>query len=102
MSSIGFSSSCVMVTLCSSHIGILSERNFVNSSCEPKPHQGSGGSLYGGTQTPIGHGDWGSCGRITSLSGGWFFGQGSICNGSFGLAPVILEEETVSSSEFVS
>merc|ERR1712177_110835 len=102
ISSMGSSFFVVSVTLCSSPLGITSERKSINSFSEPNPHQGSGGSSYGGTQTPLGHGVCGSCGRTTSLNGGLFLlGQKPTGNGSLGLAPLLLEGGRVSSSGFV-
>ena len=93
----------MFVTLCSSHVGILSERKSIISSCEPNPHQGSGGSSNGGKQTPFGHGVCGSCGRIVSLNGGLRLrGREPIGNGSFGLAPLLLQGENVFLVGFVS
>merc|ERR1712240_520383 len=85
----------VFITLCfsSSHI---------NWSCEPKPRHGSGGSSYGGTQTPLGHCVCSSCGRITSLNGGLFLlGQEPIVNGILGLAPLHFDGGNVSLVECV-
>merc|ERR1712240_48596 len=77
-----FTSFIVFVTLCSSS-------SHINWSCEPKPHHGSGGASYGGTQTPLGHGVCSSCGRITSFNGGLFLlSQEPIGNGFLGLAPL--------------
>ena len=93
----------VFVTLCSSsHNGILSERKSINWSCEPKPHHGSCGSTYGGTQTPFWHGVCSSCGRITSLNGGLFLlGHEPIGKGFLGLAPWLFDGGNVSLAECV-
>merc|ERR1712240_696135 len=80
----------VFVTLCS----FSSHSNW---SCEPKSRHGSGGSSYGGTQTPLGYGVCSICGRITSLNGGLLLlGHEPIVNGFLGLASLHIDGENVS------